>query len=294
MKNLSTYILLLLLIVLFSCKKDKGSGITNNKKYLVSFNLDGFKQQILGSNSSRLNTNSVVSDTGSIKAMFDSIGYVVYDSGGKLIHFKTFSTKGFTNSITDSLPSATYKIAFYAFQAGLITNTYQGLISYPSNIWKDTYAKTVAVTVTSNNLNQTITLERIVADIQFIIKDPIPADAIRFDLALSQEWGSYSIFYSVPYTPASSSYSITIPASARGQSNFKIDHLTLGSTTPISFTLDYIGLHTYLHREAKNVSVQKNQQTIYTGNLFGGTSNNNGFQASVNQVWNPTPTVVSF
>ncbi|NHA04820.1 hypothetical protein G7092_13500 [Mucilaginibacter sp. HC2] len=300
MKNLNAYILLLLLIVLFSCKKDKGSGIANNKKYLVSFKLDGFKQQILASNNSKLNTNGVVSDTGSIKAMFDSIGYAVYTSGtgGKLINFRSFSTKSFTNSITDSLLSGTYVIAFYAGQKGLVASPSAGVISYPSNIWKDTYAKTVTVAITDSNINQTITLERIVADIQLDIKDPIPANATSFVMTFSTIGvGSYSIFNSKAATQgALPDRTINIPASAIGKSDFKFDYIALGTPTIVAFTLQgFAGGRLLAQQYFPNVSIQKNQQTIYTGNFFGGTdSNNNGFQASVNQVWNPTPTVVNF
>jgi len=298
MKNLNTYTLLFLMVVLFACKKDKKQEVTNSRKYLVSFGLDGFKQQILGSNSSRLNTNGVVSDTGSIKAMFDSIGYVVYESGGKLIHSRSFSTKTFTNSITDSLSSGSYKIAFYAAQAGLITNLTRGLISYPSNAWKDTYAKTLSITVSNNNLNQTITLQRILADVQFDIKDPIPANATRFTLGLYGEWANYSIFYDAPFEPASfAPRIINIPPSAIGQTDFKFDYITLGTNNPASFSLICYGKgeSVLAQQYFQKINVQKNQQTILTGSFFGGAANNSGgFQSTVNQVWNPTPTVVTF
>jgi hypothetical protein len=316
MKKISSYILFFVITVLFSCKKDHSKDlqpVTDEKKHVISFNLSAFSQQIVGS-SNKLSVNSVVSDTGSIRSMFQTIGYAVYDSTGKQIKVKTYNAKTYvTGAIKDTLATGKYYIGIYAGQQGCAV--YDGSLSYgyayrfvdigeieyTYKLWKDTFAKVFTVNVQHTDISQSVQLERIVGEIELNIQDNIPANAYAITLTSAQEYSAYSLSsgyiwrgYFQLYSPPSGG--VAIPDSAKNKPNFKFTYLTpyTGVIFPIVFTCQDAKGNIISQKVFNNNIVQNNHKVIYSGNFFGTPSAGNSFQPTVSLVWDPNPINISF
>jgi hypothetical protein len=317
MKKIHSYILFFVITVLFSCKKDHSKDLqplTDKKKHVISFNLSAFSQQIVGS-SNKLSVNSVVSDTGSIRSMFQTIGYAVFDSTGNLIKVKKYNAKTYVaGAIKDTLATGKYTIGIYAGQqgcdvyGGFLTYGYasinsigMGEVAYTYNVWKDTFAKVFIVNIQHTDISQGVQLERIVGEIELNIKDNIPANA--YSIALTSSVIEYSTYllYSGSVGGSSQPYgnpnpTVIIPDSSKNKPNFKFTYLTpyTGTAFPITFTCSDATGNVISQKVFNNNIVQKNQRVIYSGNLFGTPSTGNSFQPTVSTTWDPNPINISF
>ena len=88
MKKLILNIAVLSVTLLFACNKDHANvqpQSAGKTKYKISFNLNGFTQQVSGkaSKPGKAKIFSLLSDTTSVRAMFDSIGYVLMGFAGE-------------------------------------------------------------------------------------------------------------------------------------------------------------------------------------------------------------------
>jgi hypothetical protein len=303
--------LLLVIGTLFSCKKDHSNPSqpnTNGKKYQVTFDLADFSRVILGS-TGKLQTNAVVSAPASVRAMFDVIGYrLTSESGSSLLKEKTFNAKNYTaGTITDSLLAGTYKVTIYAGQTGLgpaiayntWALTYGSVtsdgVTYTFNPWKDTFYKTFLLTVTNSNLNQSVTLERIVGQMVINIKDVLPSDAYSFNMIFVNDSYGYGFDQSAPlfgptpftYTPAP----VIIPDSSKNKPNFKFQYITENTTRPVTLTLFCKKKDGSIiaQRQFGPVTLQKNDTRVYSGNFFGTPTGNSGFQVTLDPVWSTDP-----
>jgi hypothetical protein len=319
MKKLNTYIILLLFIPFFACKKDHSyhtPPVTSaTTKYQLAFNLSAFNQKIIDNNG-KLKVNSIVSDTGSLRALFDSLGYVVYDSVGTLVHARSFNAKTYTtNTIVDSLVPGKYKIAIYGGQTGIYllnksyitygysTNPANPANNFSGNPWKDTFEKTFEIRVNNANINQSVTLDRIVSAIELDVNDTIPAKAYSFNIKLSDNYFFYSLIDTVPVKFFSSqatdltTTNIIIPDSFKGKPNFKFSYITLNTVSSFSFTVSSLTTNgTVVAQHVFDaVKMTENLKLVYSGNFFGTPSNSNtAFPVSVNPLWDPNPIKVNF
>ena len=322
MKKLILNAVILSVTLLFACNKDHANvqpQSAGKTKYKISFNLNGFTQQIIGkaSKPGKAKILSLLSDTASVRAMFDSIGYVLMDSQGNLVHSKIYNAKTYTNStISDSVLPGNYKVALFAGHNGIqILNGNPLFLWYgttlPQNYgnfvpFKDTFEQTIPITVTNANINQSVTLNRIVGDIEVVITDNVPANAYSFTMQFSYDVFYYNLYTATPFdwnvaypnNPVGPGPSTTIiPNSSKGKPNFTIDYATLNNSVPFSFTLDCVDSSGQLlaHHAFDTTTIQANVKKIYSGDLFRTPLiPGSGSSTTVNPVWNPITTNISF
>jgi len=308
MKKINPYILLLVIAVLFSCKKDHSKDPqppTSGKKYTLNLSLSAFSQQIVGSDN-KLKVNSVVSDTGTIRSMFKVIGVIISDSTGSAFTLPggIYNAKTYNGSIKYSMLPGKYKIAVYAGQEGCgIVGQFlcygydvtDHLSTY--NSWGDTFVKVFTVTVPSADVNINVQLERLVGEIELDVKDNLPANAYSFSISRTREDLNYSLVTSSLVAGGGVSYVYSIiPDSSKNKPNYKFTYITpfVNKVFPITFTCTDKNGNVLSQKVFNNNIVQKNQRVIYSGNFFGTPSSGNSFQPTISTTWDPNPINISF
>ena len=318
MKKSILNVFILSVTLLVACKKDRTNvqPQSNGKtKYKISFNLNGFTQQSVGkaTKQGKAKVFSLLSDTASVRAMFDSIGYVLMDSRGNLVHSKIYNAKTYTNStISDSVVAGTYKVAIFAGHSGIkISNadavriwygTVNGMPEPDYNQFKDTFEQTFPVTVTNTDMNQSVSLNRIVGDIEVVITDNLPSNAYSLILQLSNDYFFYNLLNPYPYNFGGSGgfgippMTVIIPDSAKGKPNFTIDYFTINTLSPVSFVVTCYSASGIIAQHAfDTTTVKANVKKIYSGDLFGTPLvPGSGSSTTVNPLWNPITTNISF
>ncbi len=286
-----------------SCKREHAAIDPSGKKYKVSFNVTNFVQKqtafALRHHASNLASSDTLTD---ISSYLDVLYYIVYDGTHAvrlpLMQDSTYcSTMGM---ITDSLPAGTYTIAIIAGKQGLAINNY-GFIAnanfgYAGYFWQDTFWDEFTITVGSSNINQDVTLKRVVGKLEVKIFDNMPANADSLSVTINPEILSKQVDGGTNNgsTPtASSTFTVAIPASAKGLPNFTLDRL-VGDTQDINtvtITCKDAGNNILGTATVNNVVFTNNVKTILSGNLFGGPggANSQSFTIKVDTAWNSTP-----
>lgn len=316
MKKNITWCLLLCLFV-FACKKDhsKNTG-SDSKTYKVNFNISGFTQQILNSEK-KLNVNANSQSSSSLAGNVEVILYDVFDSANKLVHTIT-QTPDNTNfgTISDNLPAGNYTIVVVAGKDGLtqadmppLTNIPPYSIYYIDSLtvssfgnyqWKDTFYKKTTLTVTGSDVNQSITLDRIVSQLEVNIQDVIPANAKTITYTYYSEYFYFSLLGSVPVlgnwkgSNNEVERSFTLPDSVIGKTNLKFSYIVCNTVVPLTnVTINCYDASSKIIGQAmiNNVTMQVNKKTILSGKLFG---SQNSFNVSIDPVWDPSKNIIHF
>jgi len=282
---------------LFSCKKDHSGSKDNpaQKLYQVNLNLSGFTETISNSTKSKLQVNDL--KTNAVTDYLKELYYIVYGSNGVVLHSLTQdSTTANFGNISDNLPSGTYTVAIAAGQSGLTKGTdasKEDFLFYTPNgsPWKDTFFNKFQLIVSASNINQTVTVSRLVGQLEVNIEDAIPVAASKMEITVTSE--SYNFLFSTGLPDSSFPFimSTTIPGAVKGTTNYKLDNILLNTYTP--FTVKIVcydaaskALATAL---VSNVTCEKNRKTILSGKLFGSS---NTFNITLNSAWDPTPIVI--
>jgi hypothetical protein len=301
------YIPLLLVVCFFasSCKKNNHSGTDpNTKTYNVKFALNGFTQSIESAPNSKVKVNSVKTNATPVPVTSDYFKVIYYLIGGVdnsiSREVKIDSTAVNFGTITDNLPAGTYNVGIIAGQAGLNYPDYpQGIFYVQSGIsgtapWKDTFMDKFQLTV-SGDVNQNVTLNRIVAQLQLNIEDAIPAAVKSIVITIKNEYLYYLYPTEQPDNPSPVTFTTIIPDLAKGKTNFKINKIMNNTIIPFIVTINCYDANKNSIGSGitiNNVTCQKNTRTILSGKLFSGASNNT-FTVGLND-WDPTPIVVQY
>jgi hypothetical protein len=296
--------ILLMPFLFYSCKKESKqvTPINTSKKYQVQFGVSGFQQIILNTTKARHQENS-------IKNVFGATGneltldYLVYDSNGNLVHTITQpADSGKTTTVKDSLPAGTYTFCFaIGGAARLILPRYKE-ITYPDPStgetgpdWRDTFVKQLTLTVGSGNVNQNVTLDRLVAELEADITGPIPANATKFTIKVDKEY-IYGKFSGQPDTTRGpsgiKSRYVFFPMT---QTTTKFSLILLNTASPVNVELTAYDASGSILAKAtvNNVTCAVNTRTILTGALFG--SQTSTFTVSLNNQWATDPyTTINF
>ena len=313
-------------LLLSSCKKDHSGG--NNtitpvpKTYKVNFNVSGFTQTITNAATNKLQTNSLktAAITG-IGGNLDQLFYYVFDSQGKLVHFlsQDSTTTKFGN-ISDSLPAGTYTVVIGAGKKGFNiftsgpgdTPENDWYFSYTPNYyyslnkiiapWEDTFYDKFQITV-AGDINQNVSLNRIVGQLQVVVLDAIPAAANSITVSINPEDIAFRFYPTEqligqtltgpPATGVTTLDTSFISSAAKGTTNYTITSLVGNTINPftVKITMYDASQNIIGSAEADNVTCQKNTRTILSGNL---TGSNNGFNITVGGAWNPNPITIPF
>jgi len=289
-------------VFLFSCKKDSHTvNPINNlqKKYQVNYNLSGFTQQVHALPAKNPTLNSISTNYAAAGEQL-TLHYYVYDSTGKLI--RSVAEQSNTTSfptITDSLAAGTYKVYFIAGGPDLELQPDGKQMTYPYPLpvygtgpgWEDTFVSAMTLTVSGGNLQENVTLKRIVAELEVDITDPIPAQAQSLQIQVDNEY-VYSYFDGTVETGTVSwRYAIFKPTATTK----KYDLILFNTITPFNVDIyAYDASNNILgHALVTNVKCVKNARTVLTGGLFG--NKNDAFTIALNDGWDPNPfTTIKF
>ncbi len=310
------YILTLVSVLLFSCKKDQRYKATPaQKKYDVKFNVSDLNQQIIDVAKGEQQLNSLKT-TNSLGEILDVLYYAVFKPDGSLVTFiMQKSSQANFGTVTDQLPAGTYEIDFVGGKSGLVVGPFlmgspsasykYHSFSYTNNIsqgsggvlgWNDLFFKQLNLTVPAGNLSQDVTLNRVTAKLTIKLLDTLPADAQHIDVKLSTEYPEFTFDKSnlkqygngQPVT-----YSFTTPSSFAGTTNYIMSMLVMNTVTPVTVTIDaYNSAGTRIGEAVvNNILLQNNTQTILSGKLFGSS---NGVNTGLNTAWDGNFITVNF
>jgi len=216
-------------ITLFGCQKSGGNDRDDaNTKYKVSLNITDFAAKATTTGTQGNKANAAVADT--LKKYADNIYYRVYKADGTWLNetsqpasLATFGT------ITDSLPSGTYTVFFAASKGALAlsdktvpyeTAVYSPLDKYKA--WNDTFTKSFKLSVAKADVNQSVSLERVVSAYEVVLEDAIPTLADQMYIAVWPNFESLPMNGIIKGTPdASSNIEFKFTAADKG---LKISH----------------------------------------------------------------------
>ena len=310
---------------LASCKKEKSEKppVSSGKKFAVNFAVSNFTQ--ITTNSTAGNATEKTTDAVTINdlsGVASVLYYLIYNSSGNLVReIKQTSTVSNFGNIADSLATGSYTVIFAAGQTGF--TAYQeseplnshfapfALLTYNTNTfsvanpqfiykpWQDSFYKKLTLNVSSGNVNQAVSLDRIVGKVEIVLNDAIPATAKTLQVTFNNEYSVYSLYNNVPdsITNNSSQYSYvvsnTIPASAIGTTNYTVSTIIANTLKPMVVNIKCLDASKTVIAQVtvNNVTCQKNTATILSGSLFGV---NNAFQIGIDPSWDPTPIVINY
>jgi len=319
------FLLALGAIIFSSCKKEHGltTKTSSAKKYAVNIQVANFTVShanfALHTKASHLTSSS---DTlTNLASYVDQLYYVVLDNNLQWV--KTIaqdSTMACMGMISDSLAAGNYYIAIVAGKQGLqiaqpvypvavVTYGYAGQpwqgnfwSAYPNGYlglpWQDTFKDEFPITVGSQNISQTVTLNRVVGKLEVTLLDNIPANADS--LSISVYGPGPATMQGDAFFFVTTTYTVGIPGSAKGQPNFTIDRLLFNNIAVGDISRDYITItckdlagHILGNASVGPVTINPNQKTILSGDLFKNISPQS-FTAVVDTAWSSGITQVGF
>lgn len=292
-----TILAILAAMLLFSCKKDKPAKPDNSGKlYTVNFKVNSFSQVLepIGKSSA---DKKLLADGDSLALKINSILYRLYTTNGTLIKQKTSisSAKEF-GTLLDSLAAGNYTAVIMGFK-GAYT------IQEPNTVLPDVntslFYKKINFTVSNQNLNQQVALERMNAGLQIILTDegPISSSVLQYRATVN-DYQAFSIFNYTPVTVPNETRIITLK---KDKGNFNGGTFDLGTsvsilntTGPVTVTIwaasNLGGNVIYAQKTLNNVMFYRNKKTILTGKLFSndpGATGGTGFTTSLKTEFEP-------
>jgi hypothetical protein len=281
----------------FSCKKDK-KVTPAPKLYPVSFNLSGFTQtQVPIGKAKTASLGTQATDTVPVQ----SLVYMLFQLQGSLKSLGLISQRriekgdpGF-GTFTDNVAAGTYTAVFIGGSDNLkiLLNNYFSYTTslYPATTyWDDTFYKSIPITVSAGSLNQAISMKRITARLDLVLKDAIPTGTKKITVSF-KDTAVVDAYTGKTYIDRNQSVtnvtSKAINTSDIGTTNYTITMYTLNNVTPFDVTISYYGADASNPLGTKvvnNVVCKVNTITTLSGNLF--TAANSEFKITVNQDWN--------
>ena len=291
--KLNIFSLFFLTCALFACNKETGNT-PETKTYSVSFNIDqsGFTQEI-GSTDTKVKT--IAAD--SLSKYINEIYYIVYDKdqnavdtmyqrSGYLADFGLFSNR---------LESGSYTLVFIGTKDHIIVSPAKQLhdFSISADSLNNTYIRKMSFVVGADSLKQSITLNRIIAKLQVVIKDIIPPNAKYIKISIPTDKRSYSLYTELPLEIMTSTESKPLNSSDIGKPNYTLSMCLLNTATPNTVILTCLNANNEViaQKTITNVICQKNKITVLSGSLFTNTSSSS---LSINSLWSGSTNNQSF
>jgi len=298
----------LISIALLSCKKSSHTqtDAPTGKLYPVTFKVTNFTQQntpIPQDNKTKVNAVVPPAQANIIRLI-----YKVYDSSNTLK--KTIITKNSGpnfGTISDSLATGNYTAVIIGltdtiqYSSNATTFFYIPLDLYSGFLpeeFKETFYKKTSFTVGTQPLQQSVTIDRLNAELQVVVKDAIPASVGSISVNVYNTETHYSFFNDASSDTLKAdgtlnnrnAYSI-IPSSAIGTTNFAVTPVTnlLNTHAGVRVTIS-VGFNNGnpgIYKTIYNVTIQRNTRTLLTGNLFTNSPGNQSFNVTYNSIYNP-------
>ncbi|WP_332004274.1 hypothetical protein [Chitinophaga sp.] len=306
---MSTYIPLVSLaaaMLLLSCKKESSGNTTvpgnsDETAFPVTFDAGGFTQELDSFGRKTSDAASLAKDSldGHVKYLY----YKVYGTGAQAAIKRVIVQEAGTASfgiIRDTLPPGNYKFTLLATGDEYLSHVTNAGFKYPGSDAFSTHFEMVV----NGPANAKVSLDRIVARLQFIIQDPLPADAAWMDI----RFGGIPRVFNFPTgevsNPANGTaysnytgYRFQIPAYNQGKPGFKTQaYFPLqGSYTVPSITVMCWGNNGTLlaSKVIKDVKFETGKRTVLKGNLFPPAGS--GIEVDLNDTnWKPDSIAVFY
>ncbi|WP_158827266.1 FimB/Mfa2 family fimbrial subunit [Mucilaginibacter lacusdianchii] len=308
------FIYIVLLSICFaSCKKDSKNTNTDKpaeKLYPVTFGVSSFTQNSIPLSVGKQTNTIVTTATSTLKDTLDVLYYYLVDADGKVrSHIQQTSSASNFGTIKDSVAAGTYTVVFTGGKSGLqgINNTPVIPASAPlaNNItftyntsspgqyiapWQDFFYKKFTVQIPTNNSNKQINLDRVVAQLQVVIKDALPANVASVAVFISNDLYDQNLLNLKTTGSENSRTFKMLTETEKGKSNYTLTTYTMAYGAPFKVTINCYdnngGL--LISKQVDDVTAQANKRTILSGNLFTPSTSSNAFNVSVNVQWNAT------
>jgi hypothetical protein len=284
------------MFLLFSCKKDNKSPNHATKLYPITFNISGFTVTNTPTDAAGKLKSTALATQAADSIPVNRLVYWLLDPKQSISYSVRVSNKGEAGfgTFTDNVAPGNYIIAFAGSSANLKFDgpnyfftfapvpTYVGHPSY----WEETYFKTIPITVTSSGVNMDVSLSRITAKLDLVIKDPIPVGTSKIVVSFP-DTATVMVKTGLGNGITTNGATKTISATDIGKTNYTISMNTLNNIKPFDVVVTYYGpdpsgpLGT---KTIKNVVCKANTKTTLSGNLF--DAGNAAFTITVNQDWN--------
>lgn len=308
-------------MMFFSCSKHNNpSPPPSGQKYTVKFNV-GFSQSIGPLTNSiiktqGIKTNAVDTVNDTLKNYTGILYYVVFDSNQHIVrNISQKATDADFGTITDQLLPGNYTVVIGAGEAhlkediygsgGHLTNAfyYQGFTSpyvnpndnYLPPFFANTFYKKMSITVGSSNASYSINLDRMVAQLEVIVQDAIPAGAKNLTVYINGDASALATLNLAVVNTGNYFYPLTNLVA--GTTN-TTEYITVANTaTPLTIEIKCIdagGTTVFADKTITGVTFQAGATTVLTGNLFSAGSGQ-GFTVTYDPKWNVgTPTTIHF
>lgn len=282
-------------------------------------------------------SRTLATDTSALAQAFNRYIYVAYDASGNEVHriyrYTTQPGSQPFNVITDSLATGTYTIFVvgsndeiqvdnsdettaydpsymnhfpllppnqygYGQRAAVYVNNY--LLPAPRS--NEIFLGKTTVTVTNQDSQNNITVNRIVGQLEVNIEDAIPNNVAYLNVTRLGEFVAYSFYSDRPFGATelpdddweSDLERDFLKSTDHGKTNYKTDRFVLNTLTPITVQITAYDINNTVIAQTtvNNVQMYKNKRTILTGKLFGPAQTQ--FSITANQAWDPNVTTIHF
>ena len=329
MKNL--IYCLALCTILFSCKKDFNSnpGVTEGPKFEVVFNLAEFsskvsslakddeigdaplsehadfltyiaynsagnevsriKQDLTTGNATRINNPAVFPDReveqfagpqtfGCIRDSLESGEYTVVIVASK----KEFSINNRNNEVLEHGFLPLSEASFY-YNRGLDSRSRA----------EDTFFKKFKITVSADDIQQNVVLDRIVGKAEIKILDSRPGTTYKFLFVNENE--AYRFSTEQPFGATDDIDMETSLPTITGTANLLYSNFLINTQTPVDVIINvYEGGSLSATKTVEGVRFYKNKRTILTGNIYSSGAATTGFSITVNDEFDADSVEVTF
>lgn len=295
-KNLLLLSLFLIpLIFVTSCSKgdDTPSDQPEQKKYSVELSVGGFSEVI---DDIKSNTPETFSD--SLSKHISVLYSRIYNTNTGQLVFSEDQSKGVNSkfgTIGSLLANGDYTAVFIGSQSSLQVNS--GLFNTggfsTGNALYDTFYKKVKFSIVNQGVTESVQLERVIAGLNVIIEDAIPAGISKIEIIIPDDQISYSFIDDNRLGASTRTVEFSLTAADQGLINKTLKTLAFKINSPTSVIIKTYNTNNILHSQTTipNVTFFANKTTSLKGKLF---SFDTDFDVTPNSVWDSPPPVVSF
>jgi hypothetical protein len=249
-------------------------------------------------------------------------------SWGGVTGLRYYDTTDPYNVLTDSLAAGTYTIVFTGdagdrYNSGININNndtdfnavelfsllpqaiiYAGQGLDPEPVSMDLFFSKTTLVVGNQNTTASITMNRVVGQVQVVLQDAIPANVAYLNITRQNEDGGFRINTATSTSPVENEdddgnlldpgYDI-ITSSETGKAGLSFCRYIWNTATPVTITLQAVDKngHILFTKTIPDVTFYQNRRTILTGKLFNNTSTTQ-FTITANQAWGADGPTIQF
>lgn len=171
-------------------------------------------------------------------------------------------------------------------------------------ISQEIYFGKLQITVGNQNSTQSISINRIVGQLEVNLEDGVPNNVAYIGVIRLGEYEGYSFYNEVPFAGTFVDGPLSdqdidmriINAADKGKPNYKTDRFVMNTATPITIKIVAFdaNLNVITQKTVNNVQIFKNRRTTLSGKLFSTDPASQQFTITANQAWGPDAPVIHF